>query len=300
MKPTCLNPVFSGWATACIAQLDEQSTRHDVAFQGGRMCWRKFGSGRPLVLVHGGHGSWMHWVRNIEALAERFTVWVPDLPGYGESDNPEQPDLSSLVEATIATLDQLLGATTDIDVAGFSFGGLVAAHLAARRKRVGKLVLLGPVGHGTRRRPVGLAVPWKSLGDDQELAQRMKHNLAIQMIHFPEHIDALAVMVHTDSCLRNRFRSKTFSRGNSLFEALDRHDGELLLIWGEHDVTADPAVLAHSLVSSHPQRRAHIVKDAGHWVQFEHPTETNRLMLDWLTAESMESHSASQFQPSGE
>jgi pimeloyl-ACP methyl ester carboxylesterase len=43
------------------------------------------GAGRPLVLVHGGHGSWLHWVRNIEALSAKRTLWIPDLPGYGDS-----------------------------------------------------------------------------------------------------------------------------------------------------------------------------------------------------------------------
>jgi pimeloyl-ACP methyl ester carboxylesterase len=29
--------------------------------------WRSWGSGPPLLLLHGLHGSWMHWVRNVAA-----------------------------------------------------------------------------------------------------------------------------------------------------------------------------------------------------------------------------------------
>lgn len=43
------------------------------------------GSGPPLVLFHGGMGSWTHWARNIPALRSRFTIHAPDLPGCGDS-----------------------------------------------------------------------------------------------------------------------------------------------------------------------------------------------------------------------
>ena len=40
------------------------------------------GSGPKLVLFHGGFGCRHHWVKNIEALAEQFTVYAIDHPGY--------------------------------------------------------------------------------------------------------------------------------------------------------------------------------------------------------------------------
>ena len=44
------------------------------------------GSGPLFVMCHGGAGSHTHWSRNIDALADHFTVRALDLPGYGESD----------------------------------------------------------------------------------------------------------------------------------------------------------------------------------------------------------------------
>ena len=52
--------------------------RHGLAVR----CW---GRGAPLVLLHGGMGSWTHWGRNIGALARKFTVITLDMPGYGDS-----------------------------------------------------------------------------------------------------------------------------------------------------------------------------------------------------------------------
>lgn len=69
----------------CLAS---QARCEFIDHEGRRVCWRGFGAGRPVVLLHGGHGNWLHWVRNIEALAAHHAVWVPDLPGYGDSDDP--------------------------------------------------------------------------------------------------------------------------------------------------------------------------------------------------------------------
>src|SRR3546814_6277896 len=45
----------------------------------GQMVWRLWGEGPPLVLLHGGSGSWTHWFRNIPALARRYRVIAADL-----------------------------------------------------------------------------------------------------------------------------------------------------------------------------------------------------------------------------
>ena len=41
------------------------------------------GQGEPVVLVHGFSGSTRWWSRNIPALAERYSVYLLDLPGFG-------------------------------------------------------------------------------------------------------------------------------------------------------------------------------------------------------------------------
>lgn len=112
-----------------IASIDARSVHHDVAFDAGRSIrWRRFGGGPPLVLVHGGHGSWMHWLRNIEALSARHALWIPDLPGYGDSASlAEGEGIERLVSIVLESLDTLVGRGTELDLCGFSFGGVVAS-----------------------------------------------------------------------------------------------------------------------------------------------------------------------------
>ncbi|MDB5843914.1 MAG: hydrolase-like protein, partial [Polaromonas sp.] len=53
------------------------------------MVWRCWGEGAPVVLLHGGSGSWTHWIRNIPTLvACSRQVWAPDLPGFADSASP--------------------------------------------------------------------------------------------------------------------------------------------------------------------------------------------------------------------
>ena len=58
------------------------------------VAFREFGAGEPLVLMHGGAGSWQHWVRNVDALASAFRVIAIDQPSYGDS-TAVAPDISN-------------------------------------------------------------------------------------------------------------------------------------------------------------------------------------------------------------
>ena len=57
----------------------------------GAMVWRVWGEGEPLVLFHGGSGSWTHWIRNIPGLSRHYELWVADIPGLGDSAMPPKP-----------------------------------------------------------------------------------------------------------------------------------------------------------------------------------------------------------------
>lgn len=271
-------------------QIDAVGTVVDVMVDGCRMRWRRFGSGRPLVLLHGGHGGWAHWIRNVGPLSVDHAVWVPDMPGFGDSDalpiEPHDPQrLPMLVAALRRALDQLLGAETAFGLVGFSFGGAVAVTLAADDSRVSRLVLVGPGGHGTRRRQREPLADWREV-EGTERRVRLRQNLYAFMLSAPaagedaDAIDTLALDIHAQACERTQFRSRAISMTPLLPQTLDRFRRPVLLIWGSEDVTADPAVLAPTLVADRPWCRWQIVDGAGHWVQFEQAAVVNRLLQD--------------------
>lgn len=243
--------------------------------------WRRFGAGPPLVLIHGGHGNWTHWIRNLEALGERHTLWVPDLPGYGDSATlPPEAGFEDIAAATCLALDELVGAKAAVDIAGFSFGGAVAAQIAVTRG-ARRIALLGTAGHGSERRLGASLVSWKKLPEEAR-REAFRHNLAALMIHDPAAIDALALESYMEACKATHFVSRPISSALRLAPLLSPWRGPALFLWGEHDVTATPAVAAQTLIDGRPEREAAVIPGAGHWVQYEAAGAVNERLLEWF------------------
>jgi pimeloyl-ACP methyl ester carboxylesterase len=266
-----------------LDHLNRIARRHDLEHEGRVTCWREFGAGSPVVLLHGGHGSWLHWARNIEALSASHRVLVPDLPCYGESDAmPADRGFAGLVESMARSVDQLLGSGASFDMAGFSFGGVVAGQLALLRPGVRKLALLGAVGHGRRRRPTAGLVAWQDVQGQQAMLAALRHNLSALMLHGP--VDPLALEIHRYSCLRTRYQSKKTSLSPLLTSTLEQLDMPVLMLWGEHDTTGVPEEVGPVWQAGRPERKYEIIPGSGHWVQYEAACEVNRRLAGWFAA----------------
>ncbi len=262
---------------------------HQMTYQDGQVSWREFGLPRantlPLILLHGGHGSWEHWIKNIEFLAEHFQIFVPDMPGFGDSSFFGGDLQSGMLSPLLASLNDLVGSDTAIQIAGFSFGGFVAAHLVNQRSGINRIALLGSAGHAGPRRPRGELLAWRELYESQNwsgLKAVMRENLYQHMISEDDRIDDFAIRVHQDACTRTRFRSKPIARPGGLAEQLARYSGPTLFVWGEHDVTCTSDYLIEKFVESYTNRSKSIVQDSGHWVQYEKAEQVNQLLLEWF------------------
>ena len=158
MPPDDASRALSGSTPAAIvAAVDARAQRIETPCGEGSLVWRRWGAGPALVLLHGGYGSWTHWLRNVESLGQRYTVLVPDLPGLGDFADPPKPYTAESLAAIIATGIDKVAPTDSLAIAGFSFGSVIGGHVAAQMgQRVSSLLLLGAAGLGLARRPLDL------------------------------------------------------------------------------------------------------------------------------------------------
>jgi pimeloyl-ACP methyl ester carboxylesterase len=127
--------VTTQWTT------DAQGTGQYAQVNGINLYVETHGSGRPLILLHGGLGSGEMFGPVIPALAEGHQVITVDLQGHGRTADIDRPIDIRLMADDIGALIDHLGLDKP-DVVGYSLGGGVALHTAARYPdRVGRLVV---------------------------------------------------------------------------------------------------------------------------------------------------------------
>ncbi len=257
----------------------------------GEMEWQVWGTATahpPLVLLHGGFGSWTHWIANVERLSRTRLVVTCDMPGLGDSTSaPGELTPDNLARPICEGLDAVIGAGTAFDLAGFSFGGLIGSRVAVMAgDRMRHYVAVGASGfEGLHVRVLGIRVPERGMSD-VEKNEIHRENLQILMLADAAHIDELAVYAHRKNVARSRVRSRPMSLGNHLVEALPGIRAKLGGIWGVHDATGggrDEILKRRDIFAAHQKDVPFkIIEDAGHWVMYERPEEFEAALLGIL------------------
>ena len=274
---------------ALVSRIDALATRQLTPCGTGSMVWRVWGEGRPLVLLHGASGSWTHWIKNILPLAPRFRVLVPDLPGFGDSDMPPEPHTAEMLAAVMASgLETVVPPPERLDVAGFSFGGIIAGLVAARmRERVGHLVLLGAGGLGLRPVATPRLAQIEPGMTPADVERVHRENLRILMFAEPRTADDLAVVVQMENVRRARFKSGTIPTSDVLLKALPSIRARISGIWAGRDAFAASRAervgeYRQILTSVQGDLDFRVIANSGHWTTYEAAKEVNAALCDML------------------
>jgi pimeloyl-ACP methyl ester carboxylesterase len=267
-----------------IAALDVQASRVETPCGSGTMPWRCWGAGPPLLLIHGGHGSWTHWIRNISYFARRHSVWAPDLPGHGESALPERVDEADCMAGVLAAgIRQIFGCEARLDIAAFSFGALLSGHLAVMAPPlVRRLIVVDaggldtPLGHMPRRSYRGLTL-------DAEILAAHRQNLLAVMLHHEGSVDALALHLQQINISRGRVLPGPLLMPDRLARVLARSNVPVDAIWGEFDRPHPDIQLQRNVLQRlRPDLQFRVVPAAGHWSMYENPDAFNRCLDELL------------------
>jgi pimeloyl-ACP methyl ester carboxylesterase len=258
-----------------VNALQHSAERSETSCGNGTMVWRRWGprGGKPVLLLHGGSGSWTHWVRNIEPLMRTgHDVWVPDLPGFGESAAPPDGRDADVLPGWLERgLGSLFGAQA-VDLVGFSLGGLVAGLWAqAVPARVARLVLVGSPGLSAELLPPLDLQRWDLLSAGPARRPAHRHNLLQLMLANEASATELAVTLHAHNVERDRLRKRRLMLTDALVPVLAALHCPLHGIWGAQDVLYRQRLpLIRQVLSSAPGFRSlDLLPEAGHWVQFE-------------------------------
>ena len=259
--------------------------RLEIPTASGVQVWHVWNeaAGDPLVLLHGGSGSWNHWVRNVLPLSEARAVWTLDTPGLGDSELPlgaeDADDLSEPLAQGLVTLFK----NEPVDLVGFSFGGLMSGFLAAQQPLlIKRMVLVGVPGLGLSNNIPNMRGFRAGMTSEERMAIHRNNLLAI-MVHDENNISADLLAMQEHNVLRDRLRRRRIARSDALLSLQKQWRCEVHGIWGEKDALYVGALhLLPELFSECQLMNFDIIEGAGHWVQFEAADAFNQTLLRYL------------------
>src|SRR5271166_5770268 len=257
------------------------------------------GEGPPLLMLHGGGPGatgMSNFPRNIPTLADRFRVIAPDMPGYGRSSKglDRKDPFGDLATGMLGLLDAL--GVERAHVLGNSLGGACALRLALEApERAYRLVLLGPGGIDTSRRPpteglLHLLDYYSGEGPTREkFEQFLRKDLVFDGAALPDALIAARYAASIDSeVVANPplVRPKDLSNARALDLTLDLRLSGLqtptLVLWGVED-RVNPASGCRSLQDQMPNCDLYLFSRTGHWVQWERAAQFNEATIAFLS-----------------
>jgi len=231
------------------------------------------GSGTPLVFLHGAGGLDMDQPF-LDALAQRFHVYAPLVPGYGDSE--ECPELRDMLDFTLHTWDVVsaLGLKDPV-LAGFSMGGMIASEMAAIAPNdVSRLALIAPAGLWLDQHPIPdffamlpFELPPVLFYDAEAGAKAMTAGVDLSD---PNFLQGFLVQNARQLGAAGKILFPIPERG--LSSRLYRIRAKTQLIWGDSDKLIAP-VYAQEFQRGIAGSSVTMIPQAGHLVPFEKPAE---------------------------
>ena len=271
-----------------VIKTELSSKRIVQSYAWGEVVWHVWGDvlngtnkKEPLVLIHGGSGSWTHWVRNVEYLAKSRSVWALDIPGFGDSSLPDGvKDADELVPYLVEIFSKSFPGQA-VDAMGFSFGGMTLGLLAAENpKLVKKMILVGVPGLGL----FGEDLPMRGMVSNMTEAQQRgvhRHNLNTMMLARESSVTDDVIDMQQKNVSRDRLRRRRIARTDVLAKVQSKWQCPVHGIWGEKDALYKGTIQNISSVLTGLASLT-IVPDAGHWVMFEKPDAFHKALAPLL------------------
>ncbi|MGA2754624.1 MAG: alpha/beta fold hydrolase [Terracidiphilus sp.] len=271
---------FNAWVV--LQEHFDGFENHSIKVEGYRMHYLAMGpaSGRPVILVHGLGGHAEDWWNVAPVLAQAgFRVYMPDLIGFGRSQQPADFSYSVRDQAAVvlAFMDTL--GLKQVDLGGWSMGGWIVQLIASDHpERVRKLMLIDSVG-------LNIKPAWDTGLFTPTSPQQLDQLDALLMPNPP----AVPAFMTRDILRISRRNAWVIKRAlASMMTAQDVTDNLLpqlkmpvLIVWGSLDriAPADQAQIMHKLI---PQSQLDVIPGCGHMVPLQCSAEMDPAILQFV------------------
>ncbi|MFZ0042279.1 MAG: haloalkane dehalogenase [Solirubrobacteraceae bacterium] len=271
---------------------------HFSQFDGLRMAHLDEGDGPPVVFVHG-EPTWSFLWRHVIAPVREagYRCIAPDLPGFGRSDKPVDADWYSYDRHT-AALSSLLEEldVRDATVVVHDWGGPVGLRVAVEApERISRLVTLD-TGLFTGHQKMTKA--WIAFHDFVERTEDLPVGMLVRgACHHDPGDEVIAAYEAPFPNASSKAGARAFplilpttpeapgaSAGQRVLEALRDDRRPKLVLWADSDPVL-PLETGHRFAQALGTEVAHVIADAGHFLQEDAGTQIGDLIADWLGSE---------------
>jgi len=239
------------------------------------------GQGEPLVFIHGGGAGADGWLPNMSQLCEHYSIYAPDLPGFGRSQ-PMDGDcgISEFVDFLEGFIHKL--GLERFHLVGHSVGGGIALHYALKfPHKIGKLVLVSSMYLGKE-----IAMWVRILSSSVFL-----RSLGVAVTAILEAVKWLVNLVYAPLKFVNPLPQAKIDLGKSIATLEEQATvvmGQLselmmptLLVWGANDNIV-PVSNAYAATRLIPDCQLHVFEGCGHSVYKQKVKEFSHLLTKFL------------------
>ena len=252
------------------------STTHRIA--GTALHLSRAGTGPAVLVLHHDIGT-PDRLPFYDALAARYDVLVPHLPGWGRSERPawmrHPRDVAAIAQWLLAELG-----VANVALLGLGFGGWIAAEMAALAPRDFRaLALVGAMGI---KPPEGDILD-QAIVSYLAYPQAGFHNQdAFHAVYGDVSTDQLEAWdIAREMCFRIAWKPYMYSQ--TLPHLLGGVRAPALVVWGAQDRIV-PISAGHAYAKALPHARFASVPECGHYVEMEQPEALAALLRDFLAA----------------
>ncbi|WP_275271598.1 alpha/beta fold hydrolase [Limnobacter sp. P1] len=291
-----MSNVFMNWL--CRRLIDSKCkqmglVKSSVNTADGRTVYFKGGQGPDMVLLHGFGANKENWLALAPRLMRHYTVWIPDLIGFGESDRPSNArfDIAGQADRVVCWLDAV--DVKNFHVMGNSMGGYLAGALAANfENRVLSACLLNPAGvKGAEHTAIG-----RAFADEGKII--------LAPSNFEEYEKVVNLCFNGKAPPMPGFMRKYFGRMSiknkalldrvfmefvnpdaniSLNELVEKTNVPLMVVWGDSDLLVHPSGLA-VLKQTKPAIVDLMLENTGHCPMVDRASLVYKAHLEFMPA----------------